>query len=63
MIRVFPWLIMLAWLLKNVFAEVENEAENEYDRRPDYFTGYKIRPEDVWGHSLFDSVFDAQKKI
>ena len=54
---------MMAWLLKNVFAEVENEADNEFDRRPDFFTGHRIKAEDVWGHSIFDSVFDAQRKL
>jgi len=34
----------------------KNVSQNKY--KSDYFTGMGIKPEDIWGHELFDSVLE-----
>jgi len=44
--------------LRNACDEAAGKNQTVGKYKSDYFTGMGIRPEDIWGHELFDSAFD-----
>ena len=37
------------------FEEIAGKSVTKLKYKQDYLTGQGIKPEDIWGHSLFDS--------
>ena len=38
------------------FDEIAGKSITKHNYRSDYFSGQGVKPEDIWGHELFDSI-------
>jgi len=42
--------------MKMGFDDISGKSVTKINYKQDYLTGQGIKPEDIWGHQLFDSI-------
>ena len=53
-----PWIVIILWLLRNQLEDAAGKNVKKENYKSDYFTGMGLRPEDIWGHELFDNILE-----
>jgi len=56
----FIWILLLLWLQRIEYHRINNGDKPSAVYKSDYFTGFGLKPEDIWGHRIGLKEFTAK---
>ena len=56
----FIWILLLLWLQRIEYHRINNGEKPSTIYKSDYFTGFGLKPEDIWGHRIGLKEFTAK---
>ena len=51
-VSIIIWILLICWLQRIEYQRINNGDKPSTVYKSDYFTGFGMKPEDIWGHRI-----------